>query len=88
MSLEISHIYSYNKLDKISVENKNSVLFYGENLDNRSDEVFCHYSKIISDKYKIIYDENKFELIINDDMKIRNHLFGERFIKEGLQRYY
>jgi len=81
MSLEISHIYSYNKLDKISIENKNAVLFYGESLDNRSDEVFTYYSKSIEDKYKIIYDENNFQLIIDSKIKFKNHFFGKNFIQ-------
>jgi len=89
MSLEITHIYSYSQLDEISIENKNAILFYGESLDNRSDEVFSYYSNIISNKYKITYDENKFELIINGDTKIRHHLFGENFIETlSFQNYY
>ncbi|NOQ32110.1 MAG: hypothetical protein GQ570_13420 [Helicobacteraceae bacterium] len=89
MSLEITHIYSYGQLNKISIKNKNAVLLYGKSLDNRSDEVFTYYSKSIEDKYKIIYEENNFQLIIDDQNKFKNHLFGREFINTlSFQNYY
>ena len=89
MSLEISHIYSYTELDKINIKSEHTVLFYGKKLDNRSEEVFKHYTNTIKDKYKIIYDEDNFELIIDDQRKLKSFLFGKEFIqKMSFDNYY
>lgn len=89
MSLEVSHIYSYKQLDEISIENKNSVLFYGESLDNRSDKVFSYYANRIIDKYKIIYDENMLELYINNEKGMKHFLFAKNFIQTlSFKNYY
>jgi len=89
MSLEISHIHPYLELDKISIKNEDAVLFYGENLDNRSDKVFKHYTNTIQNKYKIIYDEDNFELIIDNERKMKNVFFGRGFIQTlSFKNYY
>ena len=80
MSLEVTTIFCYKKLDSLDIEEK-SIFFYGDTLDNRSQSILDFFSDKIENKKKVVYDEENFKIHIDDNI-YRNIELGKDYIKK------
>lgn len=87
MSIEITHMNVYRAIDELKIDKYKSAFLYGKQLDDRSLVVFEHYSRVVNEKFEIVYDENLFEFTVNSSCfgepntrKIKSINFAAHFI--------
>lgn len=87
MKLDIKKIKNYNNFEEIVFNEsyENYIFFHGrEDLDNRCKVTTSFFNSKITDNYKIIYDEDKFIILVSSklgDKEFRIHAFGKDFIE-------
>jgi len=86
MSLEVTNISSYETLNSLVIEKK-AILFYGETLDNRSQDILDFFSERTEKEQKILYNEETFKVQINDKT-YRNIEFENKYIKNLIYDLY